>query len=148
MYVPSWTERPHYLTFHLGLCRLGEPLVLTSIPLYLVNLSAKDKIFIYFAKSFQPVALESFGVVSYDIAKWASRSTAVFSVFSCVSALFWGRASDTFGRRPTLIAGSLMTTISILSLGFSRNIVFFFISISMIGISCGNIANLRFVSWR
>ncbi|KAH8161343.1 hypothetical protein CIB48_g6892 [Xylaria polymorpha] len=62
----------------LAVARFAEPLAMTSVYPYL------------------PEMIASFGVERKDVAKWAGATSAVFSLAQSVTAVPWGRASDTF----------------------------------------------------
>jgi len=66
--------------------------------------------------------IESFGVNEKEVAKWAGRTSAVFSLAQCLTAIMWGRASDKWGRKPTIMAGLTMTMISTILWGLSSNL--------------------------
>lgn len=66
--------------------------------------------------------IESFGVNKKDIAWWAGITSGVFSLSQCFTAVLWGRASDKFGRKPTILAGLTCTMIACLLWGMSGNL--------------------------
>lgn len=45
-----------------------------------------------------PEMIASFGVAEKDVAKWAGATSSVFSLAQSLTAVPWGRASDTFGK--------------------------------------------------
>lgn len=88
-FVPPFTRQ---LTFPIpAICRFAEPLALTSVYPYL------------------PEMIESFGVERKNVAKWAGITSAVFSIAQCLTAILWGRASDKFGRKPSILCGLTLT---------------------------------------
>jgi MFS family permease len=66
--------------------------------------------------------IESFGVKKRDVARWAGITSAVFSLSQCLTAVLWGRASDRFGRKPTILIGLICTLIFSLVWGLSTNL--------------------------
>jgi MFS family permease len=66
--------------------------------------------------------IESLGIDKKDVAKWAGLTSAVFSLSQCLTAIFWGRASDKFGRKPTILVGLNMTMITSLVWGMSTSL--------------------------
>ncbi|KAL0256530.1 hypothetical protein SLS55_008925 [Diplodia seriata] len=75
----------------LALCRFAEPIALTSVFPYL------------------PEMIESFGVPKNEIAKWAGAASAIFSLGQCLTSIFWGRASDKYGRKRVILLGLFNT---------------------------------------
>lgn len=70
----------------------------------------------------QPEMIESFGVGKKGVAKWAGLTSAVFSLSQCLTAILWGRASDKFGRKPTILAGLTATMITSILWGLSTTL--------------------------
>jgi MFS family permease len=70
----------------------------------------------------QPEMIESFGVNQKEVAKWAGVTSSVFSLSQCVTAIIWGRASDKFGRKPTILMGLTLTMITSLIWGASSSL--------------------------
>lgn len=70
----------------------------------------------------KPEMIESFGVEKKEVAKWAGITSAVFSLSQCTTAIVWGRASDKFGRKPTILAGLTLTMVSCLLWGMSTSL--------------------------
>lgn len=66
--------------------------------------------------------MESFGIPTADVAKWAGITSAVFSLAQCCTAILWGRASDFFGRKPAILVGLTCTMIATLAWGFSSSL--------------------------
>ena len=87
--------------------------------------------------------IESFGVATPDIAKWAGITSAVFSLSQCVTGIAWGRASDRFGRKPVIMMGLLCTMVSCLLFGFSQSLPWAIIARSCAGASNGNVGIIR-----
>ena len=71
--------------------------------------------------------IKSFGVPENDVAKCAGKMMLVFSILQSIMAVPWGRASDIFGRKPTIIAGLITTMVCSLALGISKSLTMAFI---------------------
>ena len=54
--------------------------------------------------------IESFDIPRNQVAKWAGLLSATFSLSQFVTAIFWGQASDRFGRKPMIMIGVLALT--------------------------------------
>jgi len=70
----------------------------------------------------QPEMIESFGIEKKNVAWWAGMASAVFSLSQCFTAIVWGRASDMFGRKPTILTGLTLTMITGLIWGISTTL--------------------------
>lgn len=66
--------------------------------------------------------IASFGVEKKDIAKWAGATSSVFSLAQSITAVPWGRASDRFGRKPTILVGLFCTMVCFLIWGVSTSL--------------------------
>lgn len=87
--------------------------------------------------------IESFGIPKNQVSKWAGITSAVYSLSQAVTGIAWGRASDTFGRKPVILtAMTCIMTTSIL-FGFSRTLVWAIVARSLTGASCGNVGVIR-----
>jgi MFS family permease len=82
--------------------------------------------------------IESFGVKRKDVAKWAGITSAVFSLSQCTTAILWGRASDKFGRKPSILIGLTCTMISSLIWGMSSTLPMAILSRALAGACNGN----------
>ena len=82
--------------------------------------------------------IESFGIAKKDVAKWAGITSAAFSLSQCMTAVFWGRSSDKFGRKPMILLGLIMTMISSLVWGVSTSIPMAITARAMAGAFNGN----------
>ncbi|SZF05954.1 unnamed protein product [Blumeria hordei] len=109
----------------LALCRFSEPLVLTSVYPYI------------------PEMIESFGIEKSQIAKWAGLTSAVFSLCQSMTALIWGRASDSFGRKPAIITGLISTMTCSLIWGCSTNLAMAITARGLQGAFNGNVGTIR-----
>ncbi|QSZ36374.1 hypothetical protein DSL72_006250 [Monilinia vaccinii-corymbosi] len=109
----------------LAICRFAEPVALTSVFPYL------------------PEMIESFGVEKKDVAQWAGITSAVFSLSQCMTAIMWGRASDTFGRKPTILTGLTCTMICSIIWGMSVSLPMAIIARALHGACNGNVGIIR-----
>jgi len=82
--------------------------------------------------------IESFGVRKKEVAKWAGITSAVFSFAQCLTAILWGRASDKFGRKPTIMFGLTFTMITSVLWGMSSSLPMAIIVRSIAGACNGN----------
>ncbi|KAK7528157.1 major facilitator superfamily domain-containing protein [Phyllosticta citriasiana] len=109
----------------LSLCRFAEPIALTSVFPYL------------------PEMIESFGVAKDEIAQWAGTASAIFSIGQCATSVFWGRASDKYGRKLIILLGLLNTMIMSLLWGFSSSLPMAMTVRALQGAGNGNVGILR-----
>ncbi|KAI9047593.1 hypothetical protein LZ554_008306 [Drepanopeziza brunnea f. sp. 'monogermtubi'] len=109
----------------LAICRFAEPVALTSVFPYL------------------PEMIESFGVPKSEVAWWAGMTSAAFSLSQCTTAVIWGRASDRFGRKRTILIGLMMTMISVLFWGMSTSLPMAIVARSFAGACNGNVGIIR-----
>jgi MFS family permease len=87
-----------------AVARFAEPLAYTSVFPYL------------------PEMIRSFGIEQNEVAKWAGVTSGVFSFAQSLTAVPWGKASDYYGRKPTLIVGLLCTMICFVIWGMSTSL--------------------------
>jgi MFS family permease len=87
--------------------------------------------------------IESFGVEEKEVAKWAGITSAVFSLSQCTTAIMWGRASDKFGRKPTILFGLTCTMIVSLVWGMSVSLPMAIVARALAGACNGNGMRLR-----
>ncbi|OAL24480.1 hypothetical protein AYO20_10638 [Fonsecaea nubica] len=85
----------------LAICRLAEPVAVTSIFPYAW------------------LMVKQFGMA--DASFWAGVLIASFSLTEALCSLLWGGLSDRIGRRPVLLFGCFGTMISLLIVGFSTS---------------------------
>jgi MFS family permease len=109
----------------LALCRLAEPMALTSVYPYL------------------PEMIESFGVPPNEVGKWAGIISAIFSLAQCCTAITWGRLSDSYGRKPMILIAMTCAMTSSLLFGFSRSLGWAIFARCLSGASSGNVGILR-----
>lgn len=120
---------PKRQLFVLACCRLAEPIAFTSVFPYLYNLIRDLKITDDEKK----------------IGKYGGLVSSVFSLGSFLTGLTWGRASDTYGRKPVILLGLIGTIISTLIFGFSTSIYQLVGSRLAAGLLNGNVGVIRTV---
>ncbi|MCJ1467772.1 hypothetical protein MMC07_006397 [Pseudocyphellaria aurata] len=111
----------------LAICRVAEPIALTSVFPYL------------------PEMIESLNVPKNNVAKWAGIASAAFSLTQAVTGVLWGRASDRWGRKTAILAGVTCAIFSSLLFGFSSSLAMAIIARSLAGITNGNVGTYRTV---
>ncbi|KAL4810779.1 major facilitator superfamily domain-containing protein [Aspergillus unguis] len=109
----------------LSICRFAEPIAVTSYLPYL------------------PEMIESVGVPEPEVAKWAGITTAISSFSQAVMAVYWGTASDRFGRKPIILLGLTATMILSLAFGLSKTLLMLILCRGMIGLMNGNVGIIR-----
>lgn len=90
--------------------------------------------------------IESLGVDEKNVGMWAGYTSAVFSLSQCVTAILWGRASDTFGRKPTILFGLMCTMLCSLLWGMSVTLPMAILARSLAGAVNGNGESFSFSS--
>ncbi|KAI9804840.1 MAG: hypothetical protein M1825_001209 [Sarcosagium campestre] len=91
--------------FLLALCRVAEPIALTSILPYAFPLVRQFKVGDENSASF-----------------YAGLLISAFALCESFTGMFWGILSDRVGRKPVLLLGCAGTVVSLLIVGFSTNI--------------------------
>ncbi|KAI2468751.1 MFS general substrate transporter [Annulohypoxylon bovei var. microspora] len=87
--------------------------------------------------------IASFGVEKQEVAKWAGITSSMFSLAQSVTAVFWGRASDRFGRKPTIMTSLLCTMICFLFWGVSTSLPMAITIRALMGAGNGNVGIIR-----
>ena len=87
--------------------------------------------------------IKSFNVPKDDIAFWVGITAASFSFSQFTSSVFWGRVSDRFGRKATILFGLSGTLISSLLFGLSKSITHAIAARCLSGLLNGNVGILR-----
>lgn len=82
--------------------------------------------------------IESFGVDKKHVAKWAGIAGASFSGAQCLTAILWGRASDRFGRKPTILTALFCVMTACLVWGASQNLPMAIAARALAGACNGN----------
>jgi MFS family permease len=86
----------------------------------------------------QPEMIESFGVAPKDVARWAGFAGASFSFAQSLTAILWGRASDRFGRKPTILTALFSVMTACLIWGMSQNLAMAIAARALAGACNGN----------
>ncbi|KAG6841116.1 hypothetical protein C0991_001685 [Blastosporella zonata] len=121
---PKRTPLPMFQLFIVLLIQFAEPITATVIYPF-INQFVRDT-----------------GVIRGDERKTGYYAGAIESTFFIAEALtvvYWGRASDYFGRRPVLLLGPLGLALGMLSFGLSNNYWTLVISRCVQGVFNGNI---------
>jgi MFS family permease len=87
--------------------------------------------------------IESVGIPKAEVAKWAGLTTAISSFAQAVMAVYWGTASDRFGRKPIILLGLTFTMIFSLAFGLSKSLAMLISCRGMIGFMNGNVGIIR-----
>ncbi|KAK2810047.1 hypothetical protein FQN50_003241 [Emmonsiellopsis sp. PD_5] len=77
------------------------------------------------------------------IALYVGAVTSAFTFAEFSTGVFWGRMSDSFGRKPVLIMGLIGTAISMIAFGFASNLPIALIARALGGLLNGNIGVLQ-----
>ncbi|KAG6909375.1 hypothetical protein DXG01_000814 [Tephrocybe rancida] len=121
------TPLPKFQLFIIFLIQFAEPITATVIYPF-INQFVRDT-----------------GVTRGDERKTGYYAGAIESTFFVAEALtvvYWGRASDWFGRRPVLLIGPLGLALSMLSFGLAKGYATLVVSRCMQGVFNGNIGGL------
>ncbi|KAI9784359.1 MAG: hypothetical protein M1816_000883 [Peltula sp. TS41687] len=122
---PKTTKLPVQQLIILALCRLAEPIALTSVFPYL------------------PEMMEFLGINTQQVAFYAGLTSAIFSVCQALTGVGWGYASDRLGRKPVILIGLTCTMITSLLFGFSRSLAWAMITRGLAGLGSGNVGIIR-----
>lgn len=87
--------------------------------------------------------IESVGVHESEVAKWAGLTSAISSFSQAAMAVYWGTASDRFGRKPIILLGLTATMILSLAFGLSKSLPMLMTCRGMIGFMNGNVGIIR-----
>jgi predicted MFS family arabinose efflux permease len=116
--------------FILALCRLSEPLSNTCLLPYIY----------YLIKSIITSNDES---TPQEISKVSGLLVAAFPLAQFATSMLWGRASDFYGRKRTIVIGLVMSVIANAAFGFSRSIGALMFWRVLAGIGNGNVGVMR-----
>lgn len=106
---------PLFQMFIISLIRFTEPIAFTSFFPY-----------VYFM-------LIGFGVPENETWRYSSYYAASFAFFQFLFSISWCKASDKFGRKPTLLVSLLGSALSMLVFGFAKSYFVGLIARSMMG---------------
>ncbi|RAH76409.1 permease of the major facilitator superfamily [Aspergillus japonicus CBS 114.51] len=122
----SEDEFPTAQLFLLAICRIAEPIALTSI----------------FPYSW--VMVKDFNVADDNNASfYAGILVSTFSLCEALTGMFWGSLSDRVGRKPVLISGCFGTMASLLMVGFATNFWVALLGRALGGVLNGNIGVIQ-----
>jgi hypothetical protein len=125
--TPSYFNMPHKgQIFLILLCRLTEPVIFSSISPYLYYM------------------IKDFGY--REPSKISELSTIVMTSFAfgqTLTAVYWGRFSDQYGRKPALMIGSFGTLVMTIFFGLSKNIYMAIGARLCCGLLNGNVGVMR-----
>ena len=94
---------------------------------------------------FLPFAVKHWGVPVPDVATYVGLLASAFFIGQAISTPLWGKAADTYGRRPALLVGLLGTCIGMLAFGFASSFSIALLSRFCTGALNGNVAVRRIV---
>lgn len=89
--------------------------------------------------------IEGFNVPKNNVAKWAGITSASFSLSQALTGVLWGRASDRWGRKPTILTAVICAMSSTLLFGFSTSLAMAIVCRSLAGATNGNVGTYRTV---
>ncbi|KAF2743806.1 MFS general substrate transporter, partial [Sporormia fimetaria CBS 119925] len=128
----SWKTLPHKKQLLLiSLCRLSTPLTNACLLPYLY----------YLVKSI--ISDPSHPSAPQRISRLTGLLAAAYPIGQITTSMLWGRASDTYGRKPAIILGLLISVIANLSFGFSRSIGMLFFWRVVAGMANGIVGVMR-----
>lgn len=87
--------------------------------------------------------VQSFDVPTDQVAKWAGLMSAVFSLAQSTTGIAWGRASDRFGRKPTIMLALFCTMVMGVLFGFSPSLTWALLARAGQGLCNGNVGIIR-----
>ena len=87
--------------------------------------------------------VQSFNVPTDQVAKWAGLMSAIFSLAQATTGIAWGRASDKFGRKPTIMLALFLTMITGVLFGFSKSLTWAMLARAAQGLCNGNVGIIR-----
>ena len=88
----------------------------------LVLLNVVDAFHLNIVWPMLPFAVRDFGVAEVDVGFYCGVIGAAAPLGALLSAYQWGRISDRYGRRPALIAGSALSTMSVFVFGTAKSV--------------------------
>ncbi|KUJ14067.1 MFS general substrate transporter [Mollisia scopiformis] len=85
----------------IGISRFGVPLMLNSFPVYL------------------PGLLSSLDIAADLVPYYVGICSSIWSITTCITSPFWGRCSDSYGRKPAILLSNILFLFSVLLFGFA-----------------------------
>jgi MFS family permease len=92
-----------------------------------------------------PAMVRSYGVPTNKVGSWVGVTSGVFSISQSITAVAWGKASDTYGRKPTIILGLLTTMVCFIVWGMSTSLPMAIAVRAIQGGGNGNVGIIRTV---
>ncbi|KAI9887948.1 MAG: hypothetical protein M1823_000205 [Watsoniomyces obsoletus] len=123
---PNPDAFPTTQLFILAICRLAEPIALTSI----------------FPYAFPMVKHFHVGDES-NAGLYAGILISAFALSESMTCLYWGMLSDRIGRKPVLLFGCVGTMLSLLVVGFSSNFWLALVGRALGGFLNGNVGVIQ-----
>jgi MFS family permease len=128
----SWRTLPHKKQLLLlALCRLSTPLSNACLLPYLY----------YLVKSI--LSDPEHASAPQQISRLTGLLVAAYPLGQMSTSMLWGRLSDTYGRKPTILAGLTISVIANLAFGFSRTIGMLFFWRVLAGMANGILGVMR-----
>ena len=111
------------------MCRLPDPpperppppFPLKAVGLLLL-VTLADGIVITFLFPVVPFMVRGYGVAEEDVGFSAGSLASAYNLAQVCSGFFWGRVSDSFGRRPVLLFGLLSTGATVVWFGLAGSL--------------------------
>lgn len=104
----------------LAASTMSKPISLgTTIAVLMVNCA--ESVNICFLFPFMAFMLEDFGYTGHRLGYYCGGLAASFCTGQFCSSVLWGFLSDKYGRKPTLVIGTLGTAVGTAIFGFSRS---------------------------
>ena len=108
------------------MCRTPEKTAPPPFPLRTVGLllliTLSDSIVITFLMPMVPFMVRNYGVDEKDVGFSAGSLASAYNLAGLFSGFFWGRISDTYGRRPVLLFGLLSTGATVVWFGLAGSL--------------------------
>lgn len=130
-----WRDLPNkHQLFILALCRLSEPLSNTCLLPYIYYL-------IRSTTTSDPQSADN-GEAS-RVSELSGILVAAFPLAQFATSILWGRLSDSYGRKSTIVLGLLVSAVSNLAFGLSRTFSALLFWRILAGLANGNVGVMR-----
>ena len=101
--------------------RPPPPFPIKAVGLLLL-ITLADGIVITFLFPVVPFMVRGYGVAEEDVGYSAGSLASAYNLAQVCSGFFWGRVSDTYGRRPVLLFGLLSTGATVVWFGLAGSL--------------------------